>query len=57
MLAASTKDYKGIKDGTNEGEQGTAIFGGRREGLALYFSRLVRPLWKAKMIILGVRSL
>lgn len=29
--------------------QGVAIFSGRREGLALYFSRLIRPLWKAKL--------
>ncbi|TFK41242.1 nucleoporin [Crucibulum laeve] len=34
--------------GTGE-NQGTAIFSGRREGLALYFARLVRPLWKAKL--------
>ena len=25
---------------------GTATFSGRREGLALYFARLVRPFWK-----------
>ncbi|KAF9076202.1 nucleoporin [Rhodocollybia butyracea] len=29
--------------------QGTAIFSGRREGLALYLSRLVRPIWKSKL--------
>ncbi|KAG6851190.1 hypothetical protein H0H93_015200 [Arthromyces matolae] len=29
--------------------QGVAVFSGRREGLVLYFSRLVRPLWKAKL--------
>lgn len=28
---------------------GTATFSGRREGFALYFARLVRPLWKAKL--------
>lgn len=28
---------------------GTAIFSGRREGLAMYFARLVRPFWKAKL--------
>lgn len=28
---------------------GTAIFSGRREGLAIYFSRLIRPLWKSKI--------
>lgn len=28
---------------------GTAIFSGRREGLALYFARLVRPFWNAKL--------
>ncbi|KAF8078700.1 nucleoporin [Lyophyllum atratum] len=34
--------------------QGTAIFSGRREGLALYFSRLVRPIWKAKLTKSGL---
>lgn len=29
---------------------GTAIFSGRREGLAIYFSRLVRPFWKSKLV-------
>lgn len=28
---------------------GAATFSGRREGLALYFARLVRPLWLAKV--------
>ncbi|THH00942.1 hypothetical protein EW026_g1653 [Hermanssonia centrifuga] len=28
---------------------GTATFSGRREGFALYFARLVRPLWKARL--------
>ncbi|KAJ4002393.1 nucleoporin [Lentinula boryana] len=37
--------------------QGTAIFSGRREGLALYFSRLVRPLWKARMVVAGPSNL
>ena len=31
------------------GTSGNAIFSGRREGLALYFARLVRPLWRAKL--------
>ncbi|KAE9408173.1 nucleoporin [Gymnopus androsaceus JB14] len=31
--------------------QGTAIFSGRREGLALYLSRLVRPIWKSKLVV------
>ncbi|KAI0082270.1 nucleoporin [Panus rudis PR-1116 ss-1] len=35
--------------GTSEGS-GTATFSGRREGLALYFARLVRPIWKAKVV-------
>ncbi|EIW86790.1 nucleoporin [Coniophora puteana RWD-64-598 SS2] len=34
--------------GTAE-SSGTAIFSGRREGLALYFARLVRPFWKEKL--------
>jgi nuclear pore complex protein Nup155 len=29
---------------------GTALFSGRREGFALYFARLVRPIWKSKLI-------
>lgn len=29
--------------------QGTAIFSGRREGFSLYFSRLVRPLWRSSL--------
>ncbi|RDB29219.1 hypothetical protein Hypma_015604 [Hypsizygus marmoreus] len=40
--------------------QGTAIFSGRREGLCLYFARLVRPIWKAKLTkpaILGRQKL
>ena len=28
---------------------GSAIFSGRREGFAVYFARLVRPLWKDKI--------
>ncbi len=34
--------------GTSE-NKGLAIFSGRREGFALYFARLVRPIWKAKL--------
>lgn len=33
--------------------QGSAIFSGRREGFALYFARLIRPMWKAKLTKLG----
>ncbi|KAJ7225588.1 nucleoporin [Mycena pura] len=33
--------------------QGTAIFSGRREGLALYLARLVRPLWKSNLTTTG----
>jgi nuclear pore complex protein Nup155 len=29
---------------------GTALFSGRREGFVLYFARLVRPIWKSKLI-------
>lgn len=32
---------------------GTATFSGRREGLALYFARLVRSIWKAKIVKTG----
>ncbi len=31
--------------------QGSAIFSGRREGFALYFARLVRPIWKSKLTV------
>ncbi|KAH7913029.1 nucleoporin [Hygrophoropsis aurantiaca] len=34
--------------GTSD-SSGSAIFSGRREGLAIYFARLVRPYWKEKM--------
>ncbi|KAK7064289.1 nucleoporin [Favolaschia claudopus] len=37
--------------------QGTAIFSGRREGLALYLARLVRPLWKSKLTTTGVSGM
>ncbi|KAF9462165.1 nucleoporin [Collybia nuda] len=37
-----------ITYGTTD-SQGTAIFSGRREGLSLYFARLVRPIWKSKL--------
>lgn len=33
--------------------KGTAIYSGRREGLAIYFSRLVRPIWKANIARIG----
>ncbi|KAK7694765.1 hypothetical protein QCA50_001953 [Cerrena zonata] len=35
--------------GTTEGT-GSTTYSGRREGLALYFARLVRPFWKAKLM-------
>ncbi|KAG2159777.1 nucleoporin [Suillus bovinus] len=34
--------------GTSD-SSGSAIFSGRREGFAIYFARLVRPLWKDKL--------
>ncbi|KAJ8595951.1 nucleoporin-domain-containing protein [Rhizopogon salebrosus TDB-379] len=34
---------------------GIAIFSGRREGFAMYFARLVRPLWKDKLIKPGAQ--
>ncbi|KAI0639300.1 nucleoporin [Trametes polyzona] len=42
--------------GTSEGS-GTATFSGRREGLALYFARLVRPFWKVKLTKAGAHGL
>ncbi|KAH9857879.1 nucleoporin [Lenzites betulinus] len=42
--------------GTSEGS-GTATFSGRREGLALYFARLVRPFWKVKLTKPGAHGL
>jgi nuclear pore complex protein Nup155 len=32
---------------------GSPIFSGRREGLALYFARLVRPFWRANLTRAG----
>jgi hypothetical protein len=32
---------------------GTTSFSGRRQGLAYYFARLVRPIWKMKITKLG----
>ncbi|PFH50805.1 hypothetical protein AMATHDRAFT_75380 [Amanita thiersii Skay4041] len=37
--------------------QGSAIFSGRREGFALYFARLVRPIWKSKLTKQGPTGL
>ncbi|KAF9244625.1 nucleoporin [Melanogaster broomeanus] len=34
--------------GTSD-SSGSAIFSGRREGFAIYFARLIRPLWKDKI--------
>ncbi|TFK30342.1 nucleoporin [Coprinopsis marcescibilis] len=39
--------------GTTAENKGTAIYSGRREGLALYFARLVRPIWKSKLTTMG----
>ncbi|KAI0695140.1 nucleoporin [Cytidiella melzeri] len=36
---------------------GSATFSGRREGFALYFARLVRPFWKAKLTKPGLGGL
>ncbi|KAF5374778.1 hypothetical protein D9758_000357 [Tetrapyrgos nigripes] len=36
---------------------GTAIYSGRRDGLALYFARLVRPIWKSKLTTIGPSGL
>ncbi|KAF9568469.1 nucleoporin [Agrocybe pediades] len=38
--------------GTAE-NKGVTMFSGRREGFALYFARLVRPFWKAKLTVLS----
>ncbi|KAL4242212.1 non-repetitive/WGA-negative nucleoporin family protein [Abortiporus biennis] len=38
-------------------QSGTVTFSGRREGLALYFARLVRPIWKAKITKAGAQGL
>ncbi|KAK2461979.1 hypothetical protein APHAL10511_006442 [Amanita phalloides] len=37
--------------------QGSAIFSGRREGFALYFARLVRSVWKSKLMKQGPTGL
>ncbi|KAG6818004.1 hypothetical protein H0H87_009159 [Tephrocybe sp. NHM501043] len=39
--------------GTSD-NQGIAVFSGRREGLSLYFARVIRPLWKAKVTQPGI---
>lgn len=31
--------------------QGSVLFSGKREGFALYFARLVRPIWGSKLTI------
>ena len=47
-----------VERGYGGDAHGNVIFSGRREGLALYFARLVRPLWRARIAIAGcVRSL
>lgn len=38
-----------VDRGFGSDNQGNVLFSGRREGLALYFARLVRPLWRAKV--------
>ncbi|KAI0313508.1 nucleoporin [Amylostereum chailletii] len=43
--------------GTAGEASGTALFSGRREGLALYFARLIRPIWKSKLTTLGPHGL
>jgi nuclear pore complex protein Nup155 len=35
--------------GTNDQPQGHVLFSGRREGLALYMARLLRPLWNERI--------
>lgn len=34
-------------------DQGSIHFSGRREGLSLYFARLIRPIWRAKVTKTG----
>ncbi|KAH9937039.1 Non-repetitive/WGA-negative nucleoporin C-terminal-domain-containing protein [Fomitopsis serialis] len=43
--------------GTSTEGSGTAIFSGRREGLTMYFARLVRPFWKANVTTPGAAGL
>ncbi|TFY65154.1 hypothetical protein EVJ58_g2157 [Rhodofomes roseus] len=43
--------------GTSTEGSGTSIFSGRREGLAMYFARLVRPFWKARLTAPGASGL
>jgi hypothetical protein len=31
--------------------QGSVLFSGKREGFALYFARLVRPIWGSKVTV------
>ncbi|TFK57029.1 nucleoporin [Heliocybe sulcata] len=44
--------------GTSTGENaGSARFSGRREGLAFYFARLIRPIWRVKLTQPGLVGL
>lgn len=42
-----------VDRGYGSDTQGNVIFSGRREGFALYFARLVRPIWSAKITKTG----
>jgi nuclear pore complex protein Nup155 len=43
MCSSYVTDYR------EADSQGTAIYSGRREGFSIYFSRLVRPLWRLSL--------
>ena len=42
-----------VERGYGGDSHGNVIFSGRREGLAMYFARLVRPLWRTKVTKTG----
>ncbi|KAL5535480.1 hypothetical protein ACEPAF_3574 [Sanghuangporus sanghuang] len=46
-----------VERGYSADAHGNIIFSGRREGLALYFARLVRPLWRARVAKAGPSGL
>lgn len=49
MLAILVVDLCPIQHLLGGDAQGSAIYSGRREGFALYFARIVRPIWKVEM--------
>lgn len=49
VCTSAIQEFGLIKFIGDAAASGSATFSGRREGFALYFARLVRPLWKTKL--------